>query len=105
MATGVVLTQVFDEKSKTLEREFAAFEKKLVELQKKLSLGGFITATKREGTKLTVKVLPVAMQPVAGAAASAKKPTSAGWGAAPKGQSAKAVVAEVKKSVGWGPKK
>jgi len=96
---GVLITQVFDKKSKNLKAEIAAFEKKLVELQKKYELGGFVTASKQEGDKLTVKVLPAATQPPG----AAKKAGAAGggWGA----KSAKAVVAEVKQSVGWGPKK
>ncbi len=96
---GVLITQVFDKKSKNLKSEIAAFEKKLVDLQKKFELGGFVTASKQEGDKLTVKVLPVATQPPGAAKAAT---SSGGWGA-PK--SAKAVAQEIKKSVGWGPKK
>ena len=95
---GVLLSAVFDTESKTLKTEVAAIEAKLRELQKKHDLAGFITATKREGKKLHVKVI-AAGKPPAGAA----KPVSKGWG--PGAKSATAVGSEIKEQLGWGKKK
>lgn len=99
---GVLLTAVFEEGSKTLKAEVAALEAKLRELQKKFNLAGFITATKREGKKLTVKVLAAGQAPASAKAAAkpAAKPAAKGW--SPAAKSARDVGAEVKEQLGWG---
>ena len=90
---GVLLTAVFDSKSKTVGEEIAALEVRLTELQKE-GITGFITATHRDGTKLTVKILPASSSappaargaPAAAKAAPAAKPASGGWGPKSAGQ-------------------
>ena len=105
---GILISAVFDSKAKTLKAELAAFEKKLVELQAAQALGGFIAATKREGSKLTVKVLAASSSSPSGEGARADKPSARparGGGWSPTGKSAQQVAAAVKKDVGgWGKK-
>lgn len=95
----MLLTAVFikgDEKA--LKRDVAAFEAKLKELEA-AAKHGFVAASKREGKKLTVKILAAGAPPAAKGAAK-----SAGWG--PGARSARDVAADVKKEVGgWGAKK
>jgi hypothetical protein len=101
---GILLTGVFDKKSPTAKKEVAAFEAKLSELQKKLGLSGFVTAIKKAGDKVTVKVLAAASNaPAAAAVKPAARPASGG-GWTPKGQSAREVGQELKSSLGWGKK-
>ena len=96
---GVLLSASFDPDSKTLQKELDAVETKLKALQQKHNLAGFITATKREGKKLLVKVLPMGQAP-----AGAPKPAADGWGPGPS-KSATAVSTQIKKELGWGAKK
>jgi hypothetical protein len=95
---GILLTAVFEVKSKTLKKDVAAVAAKLTALQKKLKLEGFVTASKREGNTLTVKVLAAGPVP---AAASARAPKARGkaWSAGAK--SAADVGAEVEAKLGW----
>lgn len=99
MEKGVLLSAVFDKKSKTLDKQLADFEAALVKVQKQFELTGFVSASKRDGDKLHVKILAASTQPPPGMKVAAK--SGGGWG----GKSAKDVTAEVKQSLGWGPKK
>ncbi|MFZ5469718.1 MAG: hypothetical protein ACOZIN_09800 [Myxococcota bacterium] len=89
---GVLLAAVVDARSKTFAKEVQAIEAKLRALQKSLGVPGFLTAFKREGSKLQLKVL-------AASAVASPRPAS-GW--TPKAQSARQVGTEIKEQLGWG---
>ncbi len=100
---GILLSGTFKQGSPTLKSELAAFEQRLTELQKKLKLGGFLSASKTVNGVTTVKVIAAQMRPPpVEKASNSKGATSGGWGA---GKTAKAVTADLKAELGWSKKK
>lgn len=75
---GVLLAGVFDLGKKGVKAEMADFEKRLAALQAKLGVEEYVSATRRDGKKLMVKILAASSGPPKGKAAAARDPKAPG---------------------------
>lgn len=91
---GVLLAGKFDRNSKTLKAELAAMVKKLEELMAARKLSGFLTATKRVGDVLHIKILAAGPEPLPVARPARARPAGGG-GWSPQARAAREVAAQV----------